>query len=148
MRSLTPYAILFTLCTAVPALSQNQELVAGTTTTTVNTSNAAAASSGSDATATEAPAARPAASAPVDLTGFRDSIEQKKKVLNDQVNLEKNIVKKNGEIITDAKKIATVNKKLEAQRKALEAQNAELDRERQQMQAEEETLGGTPAPTR
>ena len=148
MRFTTIYKIVLSLCTALPVLGQNQVLVAGATPTTpANSPTAALTSSGSDTASTDAtPAAAPAAAAPVDLTGFRDSIAQRKKALNDQVNQEKNIVKKNGEIIQDAKKIAAENKKLEAQRKQLEAQNAELDRERQQMQAEEESLGGTPTP--
>jgi hypothetical protein len=148
MRFPTAYAILLSLCTTVPALSQNQVLVAGATPTTPASSpTAAPASSGSETASTDAtPATAPAASQPVDLTGFRDSIAQRKKALNNQVTMEKTIVKKNGEIIQDAKKIAAENKKLETQRKQLEAQNAELDRERQQMQAEEESLGGTQAP--
>jgi hypothetical protein len=148
MRFTTIYKILLSLCIAGPVLGQNQVLVAGASQAAPGSSpTASPTSSGSEpAIADATPAAAPAASQPVDLTGFRDSIEQRKKVLADQVNLEKNIVKKNGEIIQDAKKIAAANKKLEAERKQLEAQNAELDRERQQMQAEEESLGGTPAP--
>jgi hypothetical protein len=149
MRFTTIYKIFLSVCIAAPALGQNQVLVAGATPTTPsNTPSTPAASSGSETASTDAtPAAAPAASQPVDLTGFRDSIAQRKKALNSQVTIEKSIVKKNGEIIQDAKKIAAANKKLEAQRKQLEAQNAELDRERQQMQAEEEALGGSSGST-
>src|SRR5271156_4069917 len=63
------------------------------------------------------------ASGPVDLTGFKTNIEQKNKALTDQVSSEKAIVKKNSEIIEDAKRIDAENKKLQAARKALDAQN-------------------------
>jgi len=121
---LTSCAFLLSLCTAVPAFSQ--VLVAA--------SPATASTNASSASASAAPAA-PAG--PVDLTGFKEVVEQRNKALSTQVNTEKAVVKKNGQIIQDAKKIAAANKRLEQERKQLEAQNAALDQQRQAMQAEE-----------
>jgi hypothetical protein len=136
MRFLPTCAVLISLCAAVPAFSQNTVLVAaGTPAANVP---APAPTTTSVAPSTQAPAAQ---KGPVDLTGFKESIANKNKALTDQVTSEKAIVKKNGEILQDAKRIDVANKKLEAQRKALEAQNAELDKERQQIMAEEKAAG-------
>lgn len=87
------------------------------------------------------------ASGPVDLSGFKQSIEQKNKALNDQVSNEKAIVRKNSLIIEDAKRIDAENKKLQAARKLLDAQNAEFEREREAIQAEQTQMGTqTPQP--
>ena len=136
MRFLPTCAVLISLCAVVPAFGQNTVLVAAGTPAANVPANAPATSA--------APAAAPAPAAqkgPIDLTGFKETIANKNKALNDQVASEKAIVKKNGEILQDAKKIDVANKKLEAQRKALEAQNAELDKERQQIMAEEKAAG-------
>jgi septal ring factor EnvC (AmiA/AmiB activator) len=136
MRFLPTCAVLLSFCAAVPAFSQNTVLVAAGTPANAPASVPTATSA---APSTAAPAAH---SGPVDLTGFKESIANKNKALTDQVTSEKAIVKKNGEILQDAKKIDIANKKLEAQRKALEAQNAELDKERQQIMAEEKAASG------
>jgi hypothetical protein len=138
MRFLPTCAVLISLCAAVPAFSQNSVLVAAGT--PANAPASAPTTASAPATTAQAPAAP---RGPVDLSGFKESIANKNKALNDQVATEKAIVKKNGEILQDAKKIDVANKKLEAQRKALEAQNAELDKERQQIMAEEKASGGS-----
>jgi hypothetical protein len=136
MRFLPTCAVLISLCAVVPAFSQNTVLVAaGTPAANVPASTPAATP------ATQTAPAPAAQRGPIDLTGFKESIANKNKALTDQVGAEKAIVKKNGEILQDAKKIDVANKKLEAQRKALEAQNAELDKERQQIMAEEKAAG-------
>jgi hypothetical protein len=127
MRLTYPCAVLLSVCTAVPAFCQNTVLVAASpTTATANAPSTPAAT---------APAAAPVG--PIDLSGFKEIVEQKNKTLSNQVNTEKAVVKKNGQIIQDAKKIAAANKKLEEERKQLAAQNAALDQQRQAMQAEE-----------
>jgi hypothetical protein len=137
MRFMPTCAVLISLCAAVPAFSQNTVLVAAGTPAANAPAPAPAAT-----TPAPAPTAAPATpKGPIDLTGFKESIANKNKALNDQVSTEKAIVKKNGEILQDAKRIDVANKKLEAQRKALEAQNAELDKERQQIMAEEKAAG-------
>jgi len=139
MRFLPTCAVLISLCAVVPAFSQNTVLVAAGT-PAANTP--APAPTTTSATPTTATAPVPAAQrGPIDLSGFKETIANKNKALTDQVGTEKAIVKKNGEILQDAKKIDVANKKLEAQRKALEAQNAELDKERQQIMAEEKAAG-------
>ena len=138
MRFMPTCAVLLSLC-AVPAFSQNTVLVAAGTPADVPATVSTASSA--PATPTAAAPAPVAHTGPVDLTGFRESIASKNKSLNDQVSSERAIVKKNGEILQDAKRINVANKKLEAQRKALEAQNAELDKERQQIMAEEKAAG-------
>ena len=88
-------------------------------------------------------------SGPVDLTGFKTSIEQKNKSLEDQVTNEKAIVKKNSVIIEDAKRIDADNKRLEASRKQLESQNAEFERERRAIEAEQNGMdAGAPQPAK
>jgi len=109
MRLLRPCTLLLSLSVSLSTFSQNAQ---------------PAAASGADA-------------APVDLSSFRDDIAQKNKSLNDTVSVEKAIVKKNSEIIQDAKKIDAANKKLEAARRALEEQNAQFEKEREAMQAEQ-----------
>jgi hypothetical protein len=137
MRFLPTCAVLISLCAVVPAFGQNTVLVAAGTPAASVPAPAPAATTTS-ATPAPAPAVQ---KGPIDLTGFKETIANKNKALNDQVASEKAIVKKNGEILQDAKKIDVANKKLEAQRKALEAQNAELDKERQQIMAEEKAAG-------
>lgn len=139
MRFLPTCAVLISLCAAVPAFSQNTVLVAAGTPAANVPANVPTTSSASAPASAPAPVAH---SGPVDLSGFKETIANKNKALNDQVASEKAIVKKNGEILQDAKRIDVANKKLEAQRKALEAQNAELDKERQQIMAEEKAAGG------
>ena len=138
MRFLPTCAVLISLCAVVPAFGQNTVLVAAGTPAATVPANAPTTSSAPATTTAPAPAAQ---KGPIDLTGFKETIANKNKALNDQVASEKAIVKKNGEILQDAKKIDVANKKLEAQRKALEAQNAELDKERQQIMAEEKAAG-------
>jgi len=115
---------LFHTCTILLSLSA----------ATVFGQNAAPASSGSG---------------PVDLSGFKTSIEQKNRSLEDQVTNEKAIVKKNSVIIEDAKRIDADNKRLEASRKQLEAQNAEFERERKAIEAEQNGMdAGAPQPAK
>jgi hypothetical protein len=140
MRFLPTCAVLISFCAAVPAFSQNTVLVAGAAAGAPATASASAPTATPSTTSPSTPAPS-ATRGPVDLTGFKESIAQKNKALADQVNSEKAIVKKNGVILQDAKRIDVANKKLEAQRKALEAQNAELDKERQQIMAEEKAAG-------
>jgi periplasmic protein TonB len=120
MRFLRTSAVLIMSCGAVAAFGQNTSA----TTTPSGT----------------------AAKAPVDLTGFKEHIEEKNKALNSQVSTTKAIVKKNTAILEDAKKIAADNQRLQAERKALDAQNAEFARESQAMQSEAGVSVSTPPP--
>jgi protein TonB len=88
-------------------------------------------------------ASAPGGSAPVDLSGFREEIQNKNKALNDKVNAEKMLVKKNAAIIEGAKKIDADNRRLDAERKQLDAQNAEFERQRRAMMS---MLGDAAAP--
>ncbi len=111
MRFFRTSVVLILSCGVVPAFSQN--------TTSSTTSSGATTTKG-----------------PVDLTGFREHIEEKNKTLTDQVTTTKAIVKKNTAILQDAKRIDADNKRLAAERKELDAQNAEFARESQAMQSE------------
>ena len=111
MRFLRTSAILIMSCGAVAAFGQSTPATTATPSATTS-------------------------KAPVDLTGFKEHIEEKNKALSEQVNSTKAIVKKNTVILEDAKRIAEDNKRLEAERKALDAQNAEFARESQAMQSE------------
>jgi protein TonB len=126
MRLLLPSIVLLSFSATIPVLSQSTPPAATPSTATT-------------------------AKAPVDLTGFKEHIEEKNKALSSQVNNTKAIVKKNTAILEDAKKISADNLRLQAERKALDAQNAEFARESQAMQSE--TTGVTvptrpPAPVR
>jgi protein TonB len=124
MSFLRTSAVLFLSCAAISAFGQNAAPVTTPSTT---------------------PSGANAAKTPVDLSGFKEHIEEKNKALSNQVSTDKAIVKKNTVILQDAKRIDAENKRLEAERKALEAQNAEFARESQAMQSE--TTGVTvPSP--
>jgi periplasmic protein TonB len=113
MRFLRTSAVLIMSCGAVAAFGQNTPAATSPTPATATTSKA-----------------------PVDLTGFKEHIEEKNKALSSQVNTTKAIVKKNTVILEDAKRISAENLRLQAERKALDAQNAEFARESQAMQSE------------
>jgi periplasmic protein TonB len=127
MNFLKTCTVIVSLCTALPILSQTQSAAN-------NGSSTSTAGDGSN----------------VDLSGFREEIASKNKALNDQVNAQKALVKKNSIIIQEAKKIDAANKKLAAERKQLDQQNAQFEAERRAMMpdASEQTPQQPPVYTR
>ena len=105
MRFLPTCALLLSL-SAVPAFCQ---------------SNSASNSSMLPANANDAS---------VDYAALRSRLADQNKVLTDQVNTQRAIVKKNQELLKDAQKLDASNKKLSEEKKKLETENADLEKQR------------------
>ncbi len=71
----------------------------------------------------------------VDYTTLREQLAQQNKSLQDQLNVQRGIVKKNSDLLKEAQKLDADNKKLEAERQKLVQQNAELEKQRQSLKA-------------
>ena len=71
----------------------------------------------------------------VDYTALREQLAQQNKSLQDQLNVQRGIVKKNSDLLKEAQKLDADNKKLEAERQKLVQQNAELEKQRQSLKA-------------
>ena len=73
--------------------------------------------------------------ASVDYAALRERLAEQNKVLTDQVNTQRTIVKKNQELLKDAQKLDASNKKLQEEKKKLETENADLEKQRQTLKA-------------
>ncbi len=71
----------------------------------------------------------------VDYTALREQLAQQNKSLQDQLNVQRGIVKKNSDLLKEAQKLDADNKKLEAERQKLVQQNADLEKQRQSLKA-------------
>lgn len=71
----------------------------------------------------------------VDFAALREDVSRQNKVLQDQLNVQRGILKKNQELLKEAQKIDTENKRLDAEKKKVAAQNADLDKQRQALKA-------------
>ena len=87
----------------------------------------------SDNTATVMPA--DANDASVDYAALRERLAAQNKVLQDQVNSQRAIVKKNQELLKEAQKLDVSNKKLMEEKKKLETENVDLEKQRQALKA-------------
>jgi hypothetical protein len=112
MRFLPTCALLLSL-SAIPGLSQNNS--AKTNTDSVLPANANDAS--------------------VDYAALRERLAEQNKVLTDQVNTQRTIVKKNQELLKEAQKLDASNKKLMEEKKKLETENVDLEKQRQALKA-------------
>jgi hypothetical protein len=110
MRVLPTCALLLSL-SAVPAFCQ---------------SNSASNTSMLPANATDAS---------VDYAALRARLADQNKVLTDQVNTQRAIVKKNQELLKEAQKLDASNKKLMEEKKRLETQNVDLEKQRMALKA-------------
>jgi len=124
MRLLPTCVFLLAASTAIPAICQssfngNPALAAATTT-----------------------AALPAdASSPsVDYAALREEISRQNKVLQDQLNVQRGILKKNQELLKEAQKLDAENKRLDAEKKKVEGQNADLEKQRQALKAAQKPI--------
>jgi septal ring factor EnvC (AmiA/AmiB activator) len=71
----------------------------------------------------------------VDFAALREDVSRQNKVLVDQLNVQRGILKKNQELLKEAQKIDSDNKRLDAEKKKIQAQNADLDKQRQALKA-------------
>ena len=111
MRFLPTCALLLSL-SAVPAFCQSNS---------ADNSNTALPANANDAS--------------VDYAALRSRLAEQNKVLTDQVNSQRAIVKKNQELLKDAQKLDASNKKLMEEKKKLETENVDLEKQRQALKA-------------
>ncbi|HEV2275394.1 MAG TPA: hypothetical protein VGR96_14580 [Acidobacteriaceae bacterium] len=121
MRLFPTCALLLSL-SAVPALCQSN-----------SSSNPA-----STDTSTALPA--DASNASVDYSALRERLAQQNKVLQDQVTVQRAVVKKNQILLKEAQRLDASNKKLEAEKKRLEMENTDLEKQRQALKASQKTV--------
>jgi uncharacterized protein YaiL (DUF2058 family) len=117
MRILPTCALLLSL-SAIPGFCQSSN-VADTNTTTALPANANDAS--------------------VDYSALRERLATQNKVLTDQVNTQRAIVKKNQILLKDAQRLDASNKKLMEEKKKLEAENTDLEKQRQALKSSQGT---------
>ena len=92
-------------------------------------------SNGSSNSSTMLPAN--ATDASVDYAALRAKLADQNKVLTDQVNTQRAIVKKNQILLKEAQKLDASNKKLSEEKKKLETENADLEKQRQALKAQQ-----------
>jgi hypothetical protein len=117
MRFVPTCALLLSL-SAMPALCQSSDTA--NTTPTVMPANANDAS--------------------VDYSALRERLAAQNKVLTDQVNNQRSIVKKNQILLKEAQRLDASNKKLMEEKKKLETENADLEKQRQSLKASQSSV--------
>src|ERR1700721_4474013 len=117
MRFLPTCALLLSL-SAIPGLCQSNS--AKTNTESVLPANANDAS--------------------VDYAALRERLAEQNKVLTDQVNTQRTIVKKNQELLKEAQKLDASNKKLMEEKKKLETEKVDLQKQRQAFKASQSPM--------
>jgi SMC interacting uncharacterized protein involved in chromosome segregation len=115
MRFLPTCALLLSL-SAVPAFCQSHSAA-----NTNSNSNTVLPANANDAS--------------VDYAALRERLAEQNKVLTDQVNTQRTIVKKNQELLKEAQKLDASNKKLMEEKKKLETENVDLEKQRQALKA-------------
>jgi hypothetical protein len=73
--------------------------------------------------------------ASVDYAALRSRLAEQNKVLMDQVNTQRAIVKKNQELLKEAQRLDASNKKLMEEKKKLETENVDLEKQRMALKA-------------
>jgi septal ring factor EnvC (AmiA/AmiB activator) len=121
MRLLPTCVFLLATSTAIPAICQNS----------FTSTPASSTSSASTTAALPADGSNPS----VDFAALREDVSRQNKVLQDQLNVQRGILKKNQELLKEAQKIDNDNKRLDAEKKKVAAQNADLDKQRQALKA-------------
>lgn len=123
MRFLPTCAILLAVSTAIPAICQSGP-------------NASLTPVAATSTALPADASNPS----VDYTALREDLSRQNKVLQDQLNVQRGILKKNQELLKEAQKLDAENKRLAAEKQKVEAQNADLAKQREALKASQKPL--------
>ena len=96
--------------------------------------------SNSDKTNTDSVLPANATDASVDYAALRERLAEQNKVLTDQVNTQRTIVKKNQELLKEAQKLDASNKKLMEEKKKLETENVDLEKQRQALKASQSPM--------
>src|ERR1700679_3560848 len=78
--------------------------------------------------------------ASVNYAALRERLAEQNKVLTDQVNTQRTIVKKNQELLKEAQKLDASNKKLMEEKKKLETENVDLEKQRQALKASQSPM--------
>lgn len=123
MRFLPTCVFLLAASTAIPAICQGSSNANSTPTATITAALPVDASNPS-----------------VDYAALREDISRQNKVLQDQLNVQRGILKKNQELLKEAQKLDIENKRLDAEKKKVEAQNADLEKQRQALKAAQKPL--------
>ena len=71
----------------------------------------------------------------VNYSALREHLASQNKTLQDQVNNQRAIVKKNQVLLKEAQKLDASNKKLMEEKKKLETENADLEKQRQTLKS-------------
>ena len=116
MRLLPTTALLLATSMAIPVIAQSSSNVTPT--------QPAAATLPADAS-----------NPSVNYAALREDLSKQNKVLQDQLNVQRGILKKNQELLKEAQKLDADNKRLDAEKKKVEAQNADLEKQRQALKA-------------
>jgi hypothetical protein len=122
MRFLPTCALLLASSLAIPAFSQSGP--------SANPNPATAAST------LPADALNPS----IDYTALREQLSQQNKVLQDQLNVQRGILKKNQELLKEAQKLDAENKRLAAEKQKVEGENSDLAKQRDALKAAQKPL--------
>jgi uncharacterized protein (DUF3084 family) len=122
MRLIPTCALLLSL-SAVPGLCESSNAAAAATSTTTFTVLPANANDAS-----------------VDYSALREHLAEQNKVLQDQVNTQRAIVKKNQVLLKEAQKLGASNKKLQEEKKKLATENTDLEKQRQALKASQKPV--------
>ena len=123
MRLLPTCVFLLAASTAIPAICQSNFV-------------ASAAPVAAATAMLPADASNPS----VNYTVLREDLSRQNKVLQDQLSVQRGILKKNQELLKDAQKLDAENKRLDAEKKKVEGQNADLEKQRQALKAAQKPL--------
>jgi len=118
MRVLPTCALLLSL-SAVPAFCQSSSVTTPDTTTAMPAN---------------------ASDSSVDYSALRERLAAQNKVLQDQVNTQRAIVKKNEILLKEAQKLDASNKKLQEEKKKLETENVDLEKQRMALKASQKDV--------
>lgn len=120
MRLFSSSLLLLSLAVAVPAFSQQDQVSVKAVAMPTDSSNPS-----------------------VDYAALRETVSRQNKILTDEVNVQRNIVKKNQELLKEAQRLDASNKKLDAEKKKLQAQNADLEKQREALKASQKPAEST-----
>lgn len=76
----------------------------------------------------------------IDYTALREQLSQQNKVLQDQLNVQRSILKKNQELLKEAQKLDAENKRLSAEKQKVEGENSDLAKQRDALKAAQKPL--------
>ncbi len=78
--------------------------------------------------------------ASINYAALREHLAAQNKTLQDQVNNQRAVVKKNQVLLKEAQRLDASNKKLMEEKKKLETENADLEKQRQSLKSSQSTI--------